>query len=101
LDRRKALRTGVSRSARDCGCFRTCCEDVAAALSVFSVILITSVARIAFSFADNSSTSWPSAFREAANAFLVGGLVVLAGFVCVVCVAALFRPTAPAGIASF
>ena len=81
MDLRKALRTGVSRSPRDCGCFRTCCEDVAAALSVLSVTLITSVARIAFSFADNSSTSWLSVFWEAANVFLVAGLVVLPGFV--------------------
>ena len=101
MDLRKALRTGVSRSPRDCGCFRTCCEGAAAALRVLSVILTTSVDRIAFSFAVNSSTSWLSAFWDTANVFLVGGLVVLPGFVWVVWVATLFRPPAPTGIASF
>jgi predicted membrane metal-binding protein len=80
LDLRRALRTGVSRSPRDCGCFRTWFEGVAAALSVLRVILITSVASIAFSFADNSSASWLSVFWVAANVFLVAGLVVLPGF---------------------
>lgn len=81
LDLRKALRTGVSMSPRDCGCFRTWCEGAAAALSVLSVTLITSVAKIAFSFADNSSSSWLSGFWDDANVFLVEGLVVLPGFV--------------------
>lgn len=81
MDLRRALRTGVSRCARDCGCFRTWFEDVAAALSVLRVTLITSVARIAFSFADNSSASWLSAFWDAADVFLAAGLVALPGFV--------------------
>lgn len=81
MDLRRALRTGVSRSPRDCGCFRTWLEGAAAALSVLSVILITSVARIAFSFADSSSASWLSLFWGAPNVLLVAGLVVLPGFI--------------------
>lgn len=78
-----AFRTGVSRSALDCGAFGAHASITIGALIAFRPAFTISVAKIAFSFAESNScasVSFKAVPREAGRD---GGRAVFPTFVCV------------------